>query len=417
MPKTETYTSIDIGARYIKGLVVRKRESEWEILAHASVKSRGIDEGEIKDAVAFKESVNLLIEELNEQLQKAVRSEFVISLTSVACEKRDVVREITFGGEKRVITAEVLDELKREAYENLEGEGKKVLHLYPKRYVLDGERVVFNPVDMRASKLSIEYTSVVLPVKVYDMFYNFLQDIVFGGLQLRSSLVSAAEGVLTSSEKDRGVVVLDMGYNFTGVIAYKNGVPIRVAHVPIGMRHVIRDVASVFDTTFDEAERLVVTHGNAVYADLKESEEVQYKGLDGKSVRKTSIRKLAVVIHARLREIMNKSKKIFREIEVVVAEEGETSVPGGVVITGGGAKIPRITDLTTEIFKTPVRIGDYAGSDKPTMKNADEVAQDPSFAAVFGNIFSLVENPYEELPVKREGLLWRIFKLFKELIE
>jgi len=29
LPKAETYTSIDIGARYIKGLVVRKRESEW----------------------------------------------------------------------------------------------------------------------------------------------------------------------------------------------------------------------------------------------------------------------------------------------------------------------------------------------------------------------------------------------------
>lgn len=69
LSKTVFYTSIDIGSRYIKGLVLGKRDQEWEALAFSSVKSRGLDEGEIKDAIAFKESVNTLLKELEEQLQ------------------------------------------------------------------------------------------------------------------------------------------------------------------------------------------------------------------------------------------------------------------------------------------------------------------------------------------------------------
>ncbi|ACM23917.1 MULTISPECIES: cell division protein FtsA [Thermotoga] len=416
LPKASFFTSIDIGSRYIKGLVLRKHDQEWEALAYSSVKSRGLDEGEIKDAIAFKESVNTLLKELEEQIQRSLRSDFIISFSNVNFERRDVVSEKDFGEDRRVINLDILGEMQSEALGKLEEDGKKPLHLFSKRYLLDGERIVFNPLDMKASKITVEYTSIVIPVRIYEMFYNFLQDIVKSPFQLRSSLVSTAEGVLTSSEKDRGVVVLNLGYNFTGLIAYKNGVPIKIAYVPVGMKHVIKDVSAVLDTSFEEAERLIITYGNAVYSDIKE-EEIQYRGLDGNTVKTTNVKKLAVIIHARLREIMSKSKKVFREVEAKIMEEGEIGIPGGVVLSGGGAKIPRINDLATEVFRVPVRTGCYANSDKPLIVNSDEAAYDPSFAAAFGNVFSSMENPYEEAPVKRENPFKRIFRLFRELME
>nr|WP_148186661.1 cell division protein FtsA [Thermotoga petrophila] len=416
LSKTVFYTSIDIGSRYIKGLVLGKRDQEWEALAFSSVKSRGLDEGEIKDAIAFKESVNTLLKELEEQLQKSLRSDFVISFSSVSFEREDTVIERDFGEEKRSITLDILSEMQSEALEKLKENGKTPLHIFSKRYLLDDERIVFNPLDMKASKIAIEYTSIVVPLKVYEMFYNFLQDTVKSPFQLKSSLVSTAEGVLTTPEKDRGVVVVNLGYNFTGLIAYKNGVPIKISYVPVGMKHVIKDVSAVLDTSFEESERLIITHGSAVYNDLKE-DEVQYRGLDGNTIKTTTAKKLSVIIHARLREIMSKSKKFFREVEAKIIEEGEIGIPGGVVLTGGGAKIPRINELATEVFKSPVRTGCYANSDRPSIINADEVANDPSFAAAFGNVFAVSENPYEETPVKSENPLKKIFRLFKELME
>ncbi|RKX51490.1 MAG: cell division protein FtsA, partial [Thermotoga sp.] len=52
MAKYEMFTSIDIGSYHLKGIVMRRKGDTWELLAYSSVRSRGIDGGEIKDAVA-----------------------------------------------------------------------------------------------------------------------------------------------------------------------------------------------------------------------------------------------------------------------------------------------------------------------------------------------------------------------------
>lgn len=136
MPKASFFTSIDIGSRYIKGLVLRKHDQEWEALAYSSVKSRGLDEGEIKDAIAFKESVNTLLKELEEQIQRSLRSDFIISFSNVNFERRDVVSEKDFGEDRRVINLDILGEMQSEALGKLEEDGKKPLHLFSKRYLL-----------------------------------------------------------------------------------------------------------------------------------------------------------------------------------------------------------------------------------------------------------------------------------------
>jgi len=417
MAKYEMFTSIDIGAYHLKGIVMRKKGDTWELLAYSSVRSRGIDGGEIRDAVAFKESLNRLLEELSEQTPKVMHSDFVISFSSFEFGIVNVSNELVLSDteEKVHITPEHVDKLRELSIEKLsEDDGRMVFHIYPKRFLIDGRRMVFNPIDMNATKLEGEFIVVVLPYSIGEIYRNSLMDVFEFEPTFSASPIASAEGVLSEMEKDSGVVVLNLGHNFSSFIAYQNGVPIKVVSIPLGIKHVIKDVASILGTSMDEAERLLMTHGNAQYLDI-EDEEIEYRGLDGRSVRSVSKKKLATIIHARLREILNKARRIYRELEISIPDFRDVGIPGGIVLTGGGAKIPRLIDLAADVFKAPVRTGSYSTSSNPPVIGSEDISADPSFSAAFGSIFCMTRNPYQQPTQKSTSFMKKILDFFRSL--
>lgn len=417
MAKYETFTSIDIGSYHLKGIVVRKKSDTWELLAYSSVRSRGIDGGEIKDAVAFKESLNRLLEELSEQTPKIMNSEFVISFSSFDFNIVSISNNIILSDEdeKVLVTVEHVDKLRQLSIEKLsEDDGQMVFHIYPKKFLIDEKRMVFNPVDMNASKLEGEFIVVVIPYSIGEIYKNSLMDVFEFEPTFSASPVASAEGILSEMEKDSGVAVLNLGHNFSSFVAYQNGVPIKVVSIPLGIKHVIKDVASILGTSMDEAERLLMTHGNAQYMDV-EKEEIEYRGLDGRSVRSVDKRKLATIIHARLREILNKAKRIYRELEISISDFRDVGIPGGLVLTGGGAKIPRLIDLAADVFKAPVRTGSYSTSSNPPIVGSEDISVDPSFSAAFGSIFCIAKNPYQPSVQKSTSFMKKILDFFKSL--
>ncbi|WP_448375676.1 cell division protein FtsA [Fervidobacterium sp.] len=399
MPKSHEIISLDIGNDSIKGIVVDFSEGYGNVLAFSNVKTRGIENGEIKDVVALNESMNQIVEDLEEQIGREIKGELLVSsscgdftLTEVTEELLLTEKDESYVTEEHVM--KLTDNLLSDLFPSNE---RNSLHLFVKKYVIDDNKIVVNPVGMKARKVAAIYT-VVMGSEKYRNVVEYATKDILGEAEYYISFVSNAEAVLSSVEKDRGVIHVDLGYNSTTVTLYYGNTPLEMQRIDIAMKNVLKDIAIVLKTSLQEAERLLRTYGVSIYMDV-EPTPIEYKGLDGRSIQRTDKEYLARIIYARMRELFMRVKKLYKDYTTKYKEFGNVGVPGGVVLTGGGAMLQRIESLASEVFRCPVRIGALNDSEIFKSEENEFNVFTPLYASTFGNIivYQREQNMYTPL--------------------
>jgi len=448
VPKGFLVTAIDIGSSKIKGVVGEINDEKIELRAFASIKSRGIENGEIKDAVALKDSIENLLVELETQEPRQPDSYFCVTFSTASTNLKISSIEERFNG-KRIIDDELVidllnkfnplentktDELLPQNPEKVDSESEegekvgfspllneyKVLHIIPKKYIIDGVKSVSNPIDMEASILGVEASLITVDKAQLDALKKLLEDVNIFDPVFYSPAFASSEILLSVEEKERGTVCLNMGYSFTDFMVYFNGAPIYLGIVPLGIKNVIRDIAQVLETSFEEAERLLVQHGLASHDLVKEDIKIPYLLLDGKNQDEVSLKKLSLIIYARIREIFSNVKREIRRAETFLTEQGGAGIPGGIVLIGGGAKIGGIAETAVEIFKLPVRVGKIESIEGAELIDEVRISEDPLYIPAIGSIALFYDEEMEleiEKPRRRsEGLFKKLWELFKKLV-
>lgn len=386
MGKWDPVVSIDIGNDSIKGVVVNYSNEGKEVVAYSNLKSKGIESGDIKDVVALNDAMNQIIENLEEQVGKTLKGDFLVS-SSVGNFKLQEIREellLTEGDNLVTVNEKHVDEIKELVLNTALGENNYVYHSYIKKYILDENKIVFNPVDMSAKKLEAIY-SIIMGDSIHRSIVDYATRETLGEADYYISPISAAEAVLTSFEKDSGVMHVDLGFYSTVVTIFLNNAPIRFVRLPKSMKYVVLDIAKILKTSIYEAERLLKIYGIAIFQNIEPS-IIEYKALDGRTTLETNRGLLARIIYARLREIFLNVRKIYRDATIDYKEFRDLGIPGGIVLTGGGAKIPRITDVAADVMKCSVRVGSFINTEEFIIEENEQILSDPQFAAAFGNI-------------------------------
>jgi len=155
MPKSREVVSLDIGNDSIKGIVVDFSEGYGNVLAFSNVKTRGIENGEIKDVVALNESMTQIIEDLEDQLGKELKGELLVSSSCGDFTLTEITEELILTEKEEAHVSEehvmkLTDNLLADLFPNNE---RNSLHLFVKKYVLDDNKIVVNPIGMKARKL------------------------------------------------------------------------------------------------------------------------------------------------------------------------------------------------------------------------------------------------------------------------
>ncbi|MBV9119193.1 MAG: cell division protein FtsA, partial [Chloroflexi bacterium] len=161
--------------------------------------------------------------------------------------------------------------------------------------------------------------------------------------------LASAEAVLTESERDAGVLLIDIGGGTTDIAMFREGSASHTAVLPVGGTHITNDIAIGLRAPSDIAEELKIKYGRASTHGVLADEPIRVASDNG---AQTYLRaELCEVIEARVEEILG----------MVRDELGFPGVkgllPAGVVLTGGTAQLTGLADLTAQIFDLPVRIG------------------------------------------------------------
>lgn len=261
---------------------------------------------------------------------------------------------------------------------------REILEVTPRSYQLDGQENIKDPIGMTGVRLEVDAHVITALgphlknlAKACEMTETHINERVLAGL-------AAARATITEQQMENGVVLVDIGGTTTNIIVYEEGDLQHVAVLPVGSVNITNDLAIGLKTDLDVAEKVKVGHAVAVPTAHKNTSKKAVVKID-KVSHEFDIEDIDMIVEARLEEIFELVQKELQSI-------GRASkLPGGAVLTGGGALMPGIDEYAKNALQISARVG------KPTgYGGVGEQTESPAFATAIGLMLSDMKSaPHE----------------------
>lgn len=249
---------------------------------------------------------------------------------------------------------------------------REILDTTPRNYKLDSQDNIRDPFGMTGIRLEVDaYMITALTPhlrnieKVLDLTQVRANRILPAGL-------AAAQASLSDQQRENGVVAVDIGATTTNMAVYEEGDITHIAVLPIGSANITNDLAIGLRTDLDIAEQVKIAHAVAA-PELRRGAEktINVKVGDREHAFTTEI--IDEIVEARLSEIFELVNHELKKIKKFA------NLPGGVVLSGGGARLRGIADYARSIMQmnaTVAKTPHYSGM-------VDKVAG-PEFTTALG---------------------------------
>lgn len=228
---------------------------------------------------------------------------------------------------------------------------REILHVLPQEYLVDSARKIKDPVGMMGIRLEAEVHLVTASQSVSRNLVQGLNGAGYSVEEVVLDSLATARTVLQGEEKDVGVLVIDWGAGTTDVVLYFEGAPRFSKVYGLGSDRVTKDIAQVLQIPEDEAERLKRRFGHTWLDGLEEDEEVIVREVGSRPAYTLLKSQLTQIIQARTQEIFELILKDVQRTGLV------DQLGAGLVVTGGGAHLEGITELASQVFGKPARMG------------------------------------------------------------
>ncbi len=364
MKKNNIIVALDIGTSKTVALVGDvDNYGEVTIVGYGEAATEGMDRGLITKPNEVIRSIKRAVE--GAETTSGVRiSSAIINVAGPHLSSQNEADFLTFGTNQKEIDNADITILTQKIYERLNRDDQKIIHVIPKRFILDDEDIVLDPTGFIGSKLEGEFHIVLNKVNALSNLKRVVEASGIKVIDFVANPVASATSVLYPEEKDMGVLVLDIGGGTTDVAVLKDGSFEHTKSIPIGGQRITLDIAHRFKIPKSEAEKLKVEHGLAITEAISDEEYIDIYPIGSDEPITISKKDLVETIELRLEEILRIVKDDLEENY----PELYNKINGGIVLTGGVANTPYIKELAEYVFDQDVRIGkpkDYKGfSDK-----------------------------------------------------
>jgi len=324
---------------------------------------------------------------------------------------RGVVAVTGKGRDNREIGAEDINRVIDAAKAVVIPMDRQVIHVIPQSYIVDEQRGVKDPRNMIGVRLEAEVhiitgsvTSVQNMVKCVNRSSLTVDEYMFHAL-------AAVKSVMSEEERELGSILIDLGGGTTDVLVMADGAPLLTAVLPVGGIQVTNDISIVKGISAETAERIKLDAGCCWLPLIEENEEVILPGVGGRPPVVIPRSEICEIIQPRMAEIFT----MIRDKIAPVTRNRQLS--GNVIITGGGALLPGVVELASEIFNTQaVRIGIPGNFGGLTGEY-----RSPDYATVLGLVLGAFERrrtevtePKPQSGKKNEPVIGRIKLWLKE---
>lgn len=365
MESPKIAVGLDIGTTKIVAMVGCLNEyGKFEILGMGKADSLGVQRGVVSNITQTVQSIKQAVEEAEAQADVKIE-EVVVGIAGQHIRSLQHSDYIQREDGDKVIEEADIDLLIQNVEKLAMMPGEEIIHILPQEYKIDSQAGIREPIGMHGNRLEANFHIVVGQTSAIRNIVRCVQDagLVVGALTLEP--LASAEAVLSSEEKEAGVVLVDIGGGTTDVAIFKDGIIRHSAVIPYGGNVITDDIKEGCNIIQRQAESLKVKFGSAWPGENKENEIVSIPGLRGREPREVSLKNLARIIHARVTEIM---ELVHLQVANYGYEDTRKRIIAGLVLTGGGAQLKHLKQLAEYITTMDTRIGypnEHLASDAP----------------------------------------------------
>jgi cell division protein FtsA len=252
---------------------------------------------------------------------------------------------------------------------------REVLHLLPQEFILDDQPGVHDPLGMIATRLEVRVHMISAAASATQ---NVITAVNRAGIHVDDTVfepLACADSVLRSDERELGVCLADIGAGSTSAIVIQDSAVAHSAVLPVGGDHFTSDLSVGLCTPILHAEKIKKLFGNAIVTLIPEVNEIEVPSVGDRASRLVSQRMVGEILEPRARELFEMLRENLRHagmLEICAA---------GIVLTGGGSRLPGIMDIADSVLRKPVRMAWPV----PIAKMPSLLAE-PEFATVLGMI-------------------------------
>jgi len=362
--RSRIVTGLDIGTNSIKALAAERHGNEWNVVSYSQVPSFGLRRGVVVSVDDTAKNIQLLLQRVEKETGGRIGSVFVnINGSHLRVEPSDGL--ISVSRADHIISQEDVERVLQATKSINISSNEDILEVFPREYVIDDQREIKHPVGLTGVRLQAK---VLLLCYFQSHFMNLTQSVLNARVQIDDvvpSPLAAARAVLTPQQKEIGVALIDMGASTTSLAVFEEGELVHLAVFPLGSANITNDLAIGLKTEVAVAEEIKKEHGACIFVKGKKDDIVDHA--HGLSFNK---KKLVDIIEPRVSEILG---LIQKELKKIGRQE---LLPGGVVLTGGGVKLPKFKELVKQQLRLPCEMG--------SVKGIAGFGDDPALATVSG---------------------------------
>ncbi|MEK7569828.1 MAG: cell division protein FtsA [Patescibacteria group bacterium] len=377
MARESTLVGLDLGSTTIRVVVAAPVEGvgQLQILGVGEHAADGISKGaitSIEDAIS---SISGALEQAERMTGVPVTHAYIgINGTHITSQEvHGVVAVAKADGE---IREEDVERVIDAAQTTVIPSNVEILHVIPRTFTVDNQKGIKDPVGMSGIRLEVDAQII---QGQHAHIKNLTKCIYRTGVEIDGlvlGVLAASEAVVTKRQKDIGVAILNIGASTSSLMVFEEGDVLHTAILPVGSGHITNDIAIGLRTSIDVAERVKLEFGTALPEEVSKRDEINLAELDPKESGVVSRKHVAEIIEARASEIFTMVDKELQKVD------RSGLLPAGLMLVGGGAKLPGLVDVAKREFRLPASVGNPLN-----VVTAIDKAHEPEYATAIGLAF------------------------------
>ncbi len=395
MAKDKIVTAIDIGSSKITTVIASPiKEETLSVIGVSTVPARGIRKGQVVDIEEAIASISDSVDAAERMAGLSIGSASIsVGGAHIASQNSNGVVAVSApeGAIRETDITRVVEATRAVSIPS----SREIIHVLPRDFVVDGQPGIKDPLGMTGIRLEVETQIVTGATTAIRNLAKCISEVGIDIAALVYSGLASSEAVLSETEKELGVVLVDIGAGTTDIAIWVDGALSYSSVLPVGARNVTNDIAVGLRVSLESAEKIKLhlsEKAKPKFAfdsdDLEEIEKKEVKNTDEldishlglpEELRKISRKTLVEgIIKPRLSEIFT-----FIGLEIQKSGFGGMT-PSGVVITGGGSLTVGILEASRSRLAMPCRVGSAFSQPIVKLSGLIDEINSPQFSAASG---------------------------------
>lgn len=350
MPLATGIAALDLGTTKTCALIAQMTDTgSLRILGAGVSPSQGMRKGVVTDVKEATQSVVSAVEQA-ERVSGFRMEEVYIGIAGAHIQSINS-RGVAAIHHGRGVMQEDIDRAMEAAEAIAVPHNRQIIHAIPRGYTLDGQDGVQDPLGMVGFRLEVEAHIVTGAAASIQNLIKAVEGAGLKSLDLVLEPIAAGDAVLTSAEKEMGVLLADIGGGTTDVAIFIDGSVWHTVVLPTGGVHITNDLAVGLRMPFAAAEETKIRYGHADPSMIPDDETIDVTAFGEEGRRTIYRREVAEIIRARIDEVC---QLILTEVK---RSGYDNLLPAGVVLCGGTAQLEGMLPFAREALQMPVRLG------------------------------------------------------------